>query len=95
MNQINVIYPRWDGTTWVFTDEAKGLQNEPFVAGIPQMINTYLSMTSGVRIKEITDRIPKLKESYFLSRGIPQLCTKGRTLWEGLSTRRSSKGHVL
>ena len=40
-NQIMVIAPYWldDAGTWVFDDEAKDLTQEPFVQGIPQMID--------------------------------------------------------
>lgn len=40
-NQILVIAPYWldDVQTWVFDDERVGLAQEPFVSGIPQMID--------------------------------------------------------
>jgi hypothetical protein len=40
-NQIMVIAPYWrdDAGTWVFDDAAAGLKQEPFVAGVPEMIN--------------------------------------------------------
>ena len=39
MNQIMVINPfRYSGT-WVFDDDAVGLDKEPFVCGIPEMID--------------------------------------------------------
>ena len=40
-NQILVIAPYWleQAQTWVFDDPAVGLVQEPFVAGIPEMIN--------------------------------------------------------
>lgn len=34
-----VIAPYWFEGTWVFDDERVGLDKEPFVAGIPEMIN--------------------------------------------------------
>jgi hypothetical protein len=38
-NAIRVIHPyRWNNM-WVFDDEAVGLVREPFVSGIPEMIN--------------------------------------------------------
>jgi len=42
MNQIMVIKPLWYADTWVFDDPAVGLDKEPFVCGIPQMID-YLT----------------------------------------------------
>jgi hypothetical protein len=42
MNTVNVIVPyRWAGT-WVFDDSTVGLNKEPFVFGIPEMIETLL-----------------------------------------------------
>jgi hypothetical protein len=34
-----VIHPYWHEGSWVFDDEAKGLEKEPFVAGVPDMID--------------------------------------------------------
>lgn len=41
MNQIMVIRPYWLAAAqlWVFDDEMRGLIQEPFVSGMPQMIN--------------------------------------------------------
>src|SRR3954467_11670817 len=39
MNSIFVIKPYWWEGTWVFDDASVGLTREPFVAGIPEMIN--------------------------------------------------------
>jgi hypothetical protein len=38
-NSIMVIMPYQHAGTWVFDDPAVGLRKEPFVAGIPEMIN--------------------------------------------------------
>ena len=38
-NSILVIAPYWYSGTWVFDDKAAGLKQEPFVSGIPEMIN--------------------------------------------------------
>lgn len=40
-NQIRVIAPYWLEAvgTWVFDDERVGLQQEPFVSGVPEMID--------------------------------------------------------
>jgi hypothetical protein len=40
-NQINVIAPYWldSVATWVFDDERVGLVQEPFVSGVPEMID--------------------------------------------------------
>lgn len=46
-NAILVIAPYWYNGTWVFDDEAAGLKREPFVAGVPEMID--------VLVKDIPD----------------------------------------
>jgi hypothetical protein len=40
-NQIMVIAPYWleEAGTWVFDDPAAGLHQEPFVNGVPEMID--------------------------------------------------------
>ncbi|MFC2004850.1 DUF6717 family protein [Chloroflexota bacterium] len=38
-NTIMTIVPYWENGTWVFDDARVGLQAEPFVAGIPEMID--------------------------------------------------------
>jgi len=38
-NVLTVIQPYWHVNTWVFDDESKGLDKEPFVQGIPEMID--------------------------------------------------------
>lgn len=40
-NQIMVIVPYWldEAETWVFDDPAAGLEREPFVSGVPEMID--------------------------------------------------------
>jgi hypothetical protein len=38
-NALIGIEPYWHEGSWVFDDEDKGLEKEPFVAGIPDMIN--------------------------------------------------------
>ena len=38
-NSLFVIAPYWDSGTWVFDDERVGLVKEPFVSGMPDMID--------------------------------------------------------
>jgi hypothetical protein len=38
-NQILVIAPYWHAGTWVFDDPDRGLDKEPFVMGVPTMID--------------------------------------------------------
>ena len=42
-NSIMVIRPYWYQGTWVFDDDRVGLVREPFVAGIPEMINLLVN----------------------------------------------------
>ena len=46
-NQILVISPYWSSETWVFDDPDVGLVREPFVSGVPEMIDEL--------VKEIPD----------------------------------------
>lgn len=41
-NTIRVISPYYHAGTWVFDDPAVGLRAEPFVAGIPEMIEALV-----------------------------------------------------
>ncbi len=38
-NVLMVIAPYWYQGTWVFDDESVGLVREPFVSGVPEMID--------------------------------------------------------
>ena len=53
-NSILVITPYKYSGTWVFDDQARGLVKEPFVAGIPQMMDNLVTnipnATSGFRL---------------------------------------------
>ncbi len=42
-NQIKVIEPYYAKGTWVFDDAATGLKAEPFVEGIPEMIDRLVA----------------------------------------------------
>ena len=44
-NQIMIIVPYWEETlgTWVFDDPRTGLEKEPFISGIPEMIDTLVA----------------------------------------------------
>ncbi|OYW17217.1 MAG: hypothetical protein B7Z55_12980 [Planctomycetales bacterium 12-60-4] len=44
-NSIMVIAPYVDAGTWVFDDPSTGLVKEPFVAGIPEMIDVLVDGT--------------------------------------------------
>jgi hypothetical protein len=42
-NQIQIISPYWLHGTWVFDDPATGLVQEPFVSGVPEMIDDLVA----------------------------------------------------
>ena len=42
-NSLMVIYPYLDQGTWVFDDEAVGLEKEPFVSGVPEILESLLT----------------------------------------------------
>jgi hypothetical protein len=46
-NSIMVIVPYRYGGTWVFDDSRAGLVREPFVAGVPEMIDTLVADIPG------------------------------------------------
>ena len=50
-NQIMVIAPYWldEAGTWVFDDPATGLSQEPFVEGVPEMIDDLVADISDAR----------------------------------------------
>ncbi len=48
-NALMVIAPYWYQGTWVFDDEAVGLNKEPFVAGVPEMINNLVEAIPNAR----------------------------------------------
>jgi len=42
-NVLMVVEPYWYGDTWVFDDASRGLDKEPFVQGIPEMIDVLVT----------------------------------------------------
>jgi hypothetical protein len=44
MNQINIINPYYHNGWWVFDDEKVGLTKEPFVAGMPIIIEKFIEL---------------------------------------------------
>ena len=42
-NQIQIISPYWLHGTWVFDDPVVGLAQEPFVSGVPEMIDDLVA----------------------------------------------------
>jgi hypothetical protein len=43
-NALRVIYPYFEHGTWAFDDAAVGLTREPFVAGIPEIIESVIGV---------------------------------------------------
>jgi hypothetical protein len=54
-NPLIVIKPYWYEGTWVFDDEQTGLHREPFVSGVPEMIN------------EVVKDIPNARQGFRLT----------------------------
>jgi hypothetical protein len=48
-NALMVIKPYWNEGTWVFDDVATGLEKEPFVEGIPEMIEDLVKEIPNAR----------------------------------------------
>ena len=48
-NILMVIEPYWYQDTWVFDDASRGLEKEPFVQGIPQMIDALVNNIPNAR----------------------------------------------
>lgn len=48
-NILMVITPYWYQDTWVFDDESVGLNKEPFVAGVPEMIDNLVKDITNAR----------------------------------------------
>jgi len=60
MNAIRVITPYWSSGTWVFDDPEVELVREPFIEGVPAMIDDLVS------------NIPEAREGFRLTfSGIP------------------------
>ena len=49
-NALMVIQPYWSSGTWVFDDPAAGLVREPFVAGVPEMIDRLVENIPNARL---------------------------------------------
>lgn len=58
-NQINVIYPYRTKSGWAFDDEEVGLYKEPFVLGIPEIINSIVGSKVSITVYISHSKIPK------------------------------------
>src|SRR6186997_2755610 len=72
-NAMMVIKPYWDSGTWVFDDDTVGLVREPFVAGVPEMINHLVreipNARSGFRLLFSAAPFPGFQASFMRVRG--------------------------
>lgn len=48
-NAIRLIVPYWSGGTWVFDDPDVGLVREPFVSGVPEILNELVQSIPSAR----------------------------------------------
>jgi len=66
-NSLFVVLPYWYDGTWVFDDERVGLVREPFVAGIPEMLDYLVrdipDARDGFRLMFSTAPFPDYDES--------------------------------
>ncbi len=64
-NQLCVISPYYD-ITWVFDDESTGLVREPFVSGMPEMLDHFTrdipNAREGFRLTFSADPVPGHQE---------------------------------
>jgi hypothetical protein len=86
-NAIHVIVPYRHASTWVFDDPRVGLSQEPFVSGIPEMIDT------------IVEKIPNAEKGFrllFASAPFPGYqVAKNKTVSGTVSSRPRVIGDVL
>ena len=72
-NAIMVIKPYWHSGTWVFDDDAVGLVREPFVAGVPEMIDRLVrdipNARNGFRLLFSASAFPGHQASFTRVRG--------------------------
>jgi hypothetical protein len=72
-NAIMLIVPYWYNGTWVFDDPAVGLKREPFVAGVPEMIDGLVKdipdSKEGFRLTFSANRFPGYQSKLTRLRG--------------------------
>ncbi len=72
-NAIMVIAPYWYNGTWVFDDAKVGLNREPFVAGVPEMIDGIVKdipdAKQGFRLTFSARRFPGFQKKLTWLRG--------------------------
>ena len=83
-NSIMVIVPYWYEGTWVFDDDRVGLVREPFVSGIPEMIDLLVkdipAARDGFRLHVLRRASPATRKNSMGPRRIRrQLLSHGRS----------------
>ena len=72
-NAIMVISPYWYNGTWVFDDDRAGLVREPFVAGVPEMIDVLVAdipnAREGFRLTFSANKFPDFDKKLIWLRG--------------------------
>lgn len=72
-NALYVIAPYWHHNTWVFDDPARGLRQEPFVSGVPEMIDQLVAAIpnarQGFRLVFSDQPFPGYQKAFTLTRG--------------------------
>ena len=72
-NALFVIAPYWHHNTWVFDDPGRGLRQEPFVSGVPEMIDALVEgipgARRGFRLLFSDQPFPGFQKSFMLARG--------------------------
>ena len=71
-NQIQVIAPYWLHGTWLFDDPATDLVQEPFVSGVPEMIDDLVADIPDARQGFRQTSVQALFDSHWAIREIPQ-----------------------
>lgn len=97
-NQINVIYPYRTKHGWAFDDRDVDLQREPFVAGIPEIIDSivgdrrdFTALISAEPIPDYSGHLVKNKKSKTV--GWYELQGTGRMGWLCPATLRYFKDY--
>lgn len=57
-NQINILYPYRTKSGWSFDDEEVGLEGEPFIAGIPEIIDSIVGEKDSFTVQISHSPIP-------------------------------------
>ncbi len=67
-NELMIIMPYWHAGTWVFDDESVGLDKEPFVAGVPEILDDLVrhipNARDGFRLTFSASRFPGCQAEY-------------------------------